>query len=270
MMEVQLQYYNLPVDLTALGPEKVSVRLWGSFKGSSSMVAYVDLSGLDKGVYQIPVKLKSVQGAMFTSVQPNKVEVRLEALSERAVDIKYEVKQNPQAGYQLAEVLLSPNHCLIKGDADVLGRIAGVFASVDLGAIKDIASVKSSLQARDANGKVISDGIQIVPSTVDAYVVVEKKQITKMVDIKTLFSSTIPEGFTIGEIKSDPLQVTILGDQMRVEALSEILTKPIDITGKQEDFTLVVDLVQPEGVIIVPTKATIQVKISKSVVKGVQ
>jgi YbbR domain-containing protein len=269
MIEVALKYYNVPADLNVTGPEKVSVKLWGS-SGQDNIVAYVDLAGLGKGVYQVPVKLESVQGAMFTSVQPNKVEVKLEELSEKLVQIKHEVKQNPQTGYQVSQVIISPERCMIKGDADAIQKVAAVVAPLELGSVKDVASVKSTLEARDANGKVISEGIQIVPSSIDVYVVVEKKQITKKVAVKAQFSGAVAEGFTLGEAVIDPIQVTILGDQIGIDAVNEILTKPIDVTGKQQDFTELAELVQPQGVTVIPSTVTIQVKITKNVVNGVR
>jgi len=269
MIEVDLQYRNTPTDLNVTGPQKVSVKLWGAYHGTEDITAYVDLSGLDKGEYQLPVKLDTVQGAMFTSVQPNKVTVTLEELGEKVLNIKHEVKQNPPTGYQLSQALLSPDRCLIKGDADAIAKVAVVVAPIDLSNIKDIATVKSTLQARDVNGKTITAGIQIVPATINVNVVLEKKQLSKKVTIKPVFTGVLADGFSLGAVTTNPLQVTILGDQTRVEALNEITTKPIDINGKSEDFNQVIELVQPDGITVVPSTVTIQVKITKTAVSGV-
>jgi YbbR domain-containing protein len=207
---------------------------------------------------------------MVTSVQPDKVDITLEELSEKMFQVKYEVKQNPQAGYQLSEVLLSLDRCMVKGEADAVWRVARVIAPIELGIIQDITAVKVKLQALDVNGKIINDGIKLLPATVDAYIVVEKIQASKLLPVKPEFIGTAREGFSLGEVKSDPVQITVLGDKMRVEALKEIVTQPIDIDGKQEDFVRVVELVQPEGIIISPARITINVKINKNLEKGVQ
>lgn len=270
MIEVDLQYRNVPADLNVSGPQQVSVKLWGSYHGTADITAYVDLSGLDQGVYELPVKLDTIKGAMFTSVQPDKVEVTLEELGEKVISIKYEVKQNPPAGYQLSQALLLTERCLVKGDADALANVAGVVAPIDLGNVKDIATVKSTLQARDINGKTITEGIQIVPATINVDVVLEKKQISKEVNITPQYTGTLADGFTIEEVTIDPLQVTILGYQTRVESIYQITTEPIDISGKSEDFTQVVDLVQPDGIVLVPTSVTVKVKITNTDTSGVQ
>jgi YbbR domain-containing protein len=269
LMEVELKYYNAPTDLTIVGPEKVSVRIWGSFHGEGNIVAYVDLAGFGKGDYKLPVKLEPVKGAMVTSVQPNKVDVTLEELSEKVYQIKQEIKQNPQTGYQLNQVLLAADQCLVKGDADAVARVAKVVAPIELGSVKDIAGVKVKLQARDANGKTLSD-VKLVPATIDAYVALEKKQVSKLIAVKPQLTGTVADGYILGVVTSNPAQITVLGDQTRADALNEIITKPIDITGKQEDFIQVVDLVQPEGMIVSPTRVTVSIKVSKNEIKGAQ
>jgi Uncharacterized protein conserved in bacteria len=269
VVEVDLQYRNVAADLNLTGPQKVSVKQWGAYHGSDEITAYIDCSGLDKGDYQLPVKLDTVKGALFTSVQPNKVQVTLEELGQKVFTIKQEIKQNPPTGYQLSQAIFSPDRCMVKGDAAVLGTVATVVAPIDLGNVKDIATIKSTLQARDVNGKAITTGIQIVPSSINVNVVLEKKQLTKKMDVKPQLSGKLADGFSLGTTTVDPVQVTVLGDQTRVDALTEIDTEPIDITGKSEDFTQVVDLVEPDGIVLEPTKATIQVKIVKTNTGGV-
>ncbi len=259
--EVALQFYNVPVGLNVNGPDKVSVRIWGATESSSNIIAYVDLAGYDKGVYQVPVKLSGVKGALFTSVQPKQVEVTLEELSERVIHIKHEVERNPQPGYNLTQVLLSPDRCLIRGDADAITRVAAVVAPVDLSNILDIAMLKPELQALDVNGKAITSGVEIVPSSINVYVVVEKKQLSKKVNVVPQYTGIIAEGFIAGDTTTDPAQVTILGDQAKVESINEIMTKPIDLTGRTGDFTQTIDLIQPEGISIVPTRVDVQIKL---------
>jgi YbbR domain-containing protein len=141
---------------------------------------------------------------------------------------------------------------------------------MDLSNINDIATVKSTLQARDVNGKTVTEGIQIVPATINVNVVLQKKQLSKKVNIKPQFTGNLADGFSMGEVTTDPPQVSILGDQTQVDALNEIDTMPIDITGKSEDFTQAIDLVQPDGIVAAPTMVTIQVKITKTAVNGVK
>jgi len=263
-IDVPLQYHNVSADLNVTGPDKVAVRLWGSYKGEQEIYAYVDLAGFQKGEYQVPVKLHTVRGALFTSVQPTRVSITLEDIGERVLAIKHEVKLNPPVGLQLSQVMLSPDNCIVKGDAETIARVTTVVAPLDLASVKDIGDIKANLQARDANGKTITQGIQIVPNSINVYVVVEKKQLSKKVNLKPQITGKIADGYSLGEIRSEPEQVTVLGEQTVVEALNEINTKPIDITGQQADFSKLVELSPPAGTVVLPSQVTVHIKISKT------
>lgn len=267
---VTLQYHNVPAGLDVSGPDRVEVRIWGASGGASEIKAYVDLTGYDKGVHQVPVNLADVGGALFTSVQPRQVEVSLEALSERVMPIKHEIRQQPQPGYNVNQTLLSPDRCVIKGDAQVISRVTTVVAPVELGDVLDIAMLTPALEARDATGNTITQGIQIVPAAINVYVVVEKTQLSKKVKVVPQFTGIITPGYIAGETVIEPAQVSILGDQAKVENLSEVVTEPIDITGRTGDFSQLVDLVQPEGVSIVPDRVKVLVKLSSPSTEEVQ
>ncbi len=261
-IEVPLQYNNVSDELNVSGPDKVSVKLWGTTLQTDEIVTYVDLAGFDKGVYQVPVQLGSIKGAILTSVQPSKVEVTLEALNERVIEIKHVVAQNPPPGYQVSQVVLSTDRCLIKGDAAAVAAVATVTAPVELANVRDIAMLKSELQARDAEGRTITKNIELIPDIISAYVVVEKEWFSKKADISPQFNGTIAEGFVVGEVIIEPVQVTLLGDKNLVESLNGISTQSIDISGKAGSFTQITELVVPEGVMVVPSRVAIQVTIN--------
>ena len=77
-------------------------------------------------------------------------------------------------------------------------------------------------------------------------------------------------GYIAGETVIEPAQVTILGDKARVESVNEVFTQPIDITGRTADFSQVAELVQPEGVSIVPARVNILVKIASPPTDNIQ
>ncbi|MDD4802520.1 MAG: CdaR family protein [Syntrophomonas sp.] len=270
LLEVELKYRNQPAHLTVIGPDKVSVKLWGSFRGVGDIIAYADLSDLNEGEHQVPVKMEPVKGAMVTSVQPDKVTITLQELSEKVFNIKHEIKQSPPAGYQLTEILLASNNCVVKGEADAVGRVAAVVAPIELGNLKDITAVKVQLQARDVNGRTIVEGVKIIPSAVDAYIALERKQISKQIPIKPDFSGEVAKGYSLGEVKCHPDQVTVIGEETQLEAVNEIVTKPIDINGKSEDFIQMTELVHPQEILVFPAQTTIEVKIIKNSANEVQ
>lgn len=260
--EVALQYYNLPGDLTVSGPQTVSVRLWGNFKQTGEITAYVELASLSQGEYNLPVKVKPVQGAMFTSVKPDKVKVHLQRIKENLVPVNYEVRQNPPAGYKLVDVIMEPSKCLVKGDQAAVNRVVQIIAPLDLGRVKDIASFKVTLAARDARGEPIA-GVSLVPGAVSVYAVVEQPKEVSRVAVKPDISGKVADGYQMVGFKAIPETVSILGDNAIISKLTTIDTARLDVTDKKESFSQVVNVSAPAGVTIYPNQVTVAVDIIK-------
>lgn len=258
--DVNLQYYNLPSGLTVSGPQTVSVRLWGSFKQTREIIAYVDLASLAQGEYNLPVQVKPVSGAMFTSVKPDKVNVQLKRLKENMVAVDYEVSQNPATGFKLTDVVIEPSRCLIKGDQSAVNRVDKVIAPLQLGQVKDISSFKVNLVARDANGEIVND-VVLVPDTVSVYAVVEQQKKTAKLPIKAQFTGKVAEGYQMSGYKIDPDTVSVLGTEEVLSKLTQIDTK-IDLTDKKESFSQAVNVTVP-GLSVYPAQVTVTVDIIK-------
>lgn len=263
MVKADLNYYNVPAGLTVVGPRTVAVKLWGSFSDVADIVAYVDLSGKVQGQYNVEVKVKPLKGAMFATVQPDKVKIELQELDERVLPIKYEVKGNPPTGYELRESMLSPEKCMLRGEREIVNKVAMLIVPLDLTNRKGIGSFDAAIQAKDAQGNLITEGVQLIPKTVKVYAVIESKKETKKLAVKTLFKGKVAEGFKLGEVTLEPAEVTALGEKVKLDLLTEITSKEIDLTDKKEAFSQTIDLQVPDGVSISPAQVSIKVAIDK-------
>lgn len=270
LVQAELNYYNVPSGLTVIGPQTVSVKLWGAFRETGEIVAYVDLAGMDKGIHNVSVKVQPVKGAMLATVQPDKVKIELEELKEHLMPIKLEVKQNPPAGFELREVTVSPEKCMVIGEPAVVNQVAVIAAPVNLGDSKGISSFTVALEAKDAQGNQISQGIQLLPETVKAYVVVENMKELKKLAAKPQFKGKPVDGYRLGDISIDPVEISLLGDKIRLDAVTELFTREIDLSDKHESFTQVVEIIVPEGIIASPVQVNVKVTIEKMNDKVVQ
>lgn len=263
-VEVELQYYNVPSGVKVAGPDQVSVRLWGVLQKTGKIIAYVDLKGLEEGTYQLPVKVEPVAGALFTSVQPKKVEVVLQTLQEHIVPVNYLITRNPPEGYDLLDIVMTPEKCLVKGEEDALGKVTAVVARVDLGNVRSINSLKVKLLARDVEGKMVSEGITIIPETVTVYAVVSEKKGSKEIPVTAITSGEVAPEFELSEITAEPAAVLVLGNDTVLQLVDEIETVPIDISDRNESFNEQVNLVVPEGCKVYPQTVMVQVDIART------
>ncbi|MGI5921132.1 MAG: YbbR-like domain-containing protein [Syntrophomonadaceae bacterium] len=259
----RINYRALPAGLTVTGPQTVQVKLWGVFKEPDTVQAYVDLSGLSEGEYSLPVSVNPVKGAMFTSVKPKKVQVKLKKLGSKAMAVKYEIRQNPPDGYRLVDLEVSPEKCLLRGDQSSIDRVAAVIVPVQLGNTRDISSFKARLIPQDKQGMEITKGVDLIPETVEVYAVVEKKKSTRQLTIKPQVTGKPPEGYRLVQAAADPPTVSVLGEESVVKQLDAVTTDNIDITDRKESFSQTVNIVVPHGITVVPAQVNVQITLEK-------
>ncbi|MEN6350786.1 MAG: CdaR family protein [Syntrophomonas sp.] len=263
LIKVDLQYRNLAEGMTVSGPDTVSVKLWGSFQEIDNITAYVDLAGKGEGSCELPVKLNQVKGAMFTSVQPDKVTLVIKKIKEKSYAVKYSIAQSPPSGFEVLDVVTIPDKCLVTGEENDLKIINSVVCTINLGEVKDTDSQVVPLAAKDSKGKTISEGIRLVPDKVLVYTVVGEKQNSKKVKVKTEFAGIPEPGYQMGKVDVNVDTVTVLGAKDEVEALNEVSTKAIDLTGKKASFAEEVEIIDPAGLKVYPSRLMVNVEIKK-------
>lgn len=258
-IEVELEYFNLSEGLNIEAREKVEVRLWGGFKETGDVLAYIDLSGLEEGIYELPVNVEPIKGAMFTSVEPDKVEVHLQEVKEHTFKIQYEITQLPTPGYELLDVHIIPEKCVIKGEDSIVKQVKTVVCPIDLSSVKSISSLQVDLLARDAAGKLLGDELKMIPDSVKVYMVVAEKKSAKKVKVVPRISNYPAKEYQLVEINVQPEKVNILGNEIEVQDIDEINTVEIDLAEQKESFSREIDLDLPEGLEAYPSMLNLNV-----------
>ncbi|MGE5390928.1 MAG: YbbR-like domain-containing protein [Deltaproteobacteria bacterium] len=260
---VSLRYTNLGDGLVVSGPERVAVKLWGSFRETGAVVAYVDLRGLGEGTYQLPVQVKTVKGAMFASVQPDKVEVVLKRTTRHEFKIGYRVVQSPPEGYQLLDVVFIPDRCLVTGDDASVKRVDQVISSLQLGNTRESTTSRVKLAAVDANGSIIGKGIRITPAQLEVYVAIAPRQSTKKVDVKPVLQGKLPDGYQLQDVLVTPTNVTLRGSEEALVATDEI-TAEVSLQDRKQSFSQEIELKKIKDAQAFPSKVIIEVLISSN------
>jgi YbbR domain-containing protein len=262
-VEAQLSYINVPAELTVMGPDMVSVRLWGAFKETGPVEAYADLSGLGVGEHSVTVHVKPVKAALFTSVQPDTIKVRLDSIEERLVSISSEISQNPKGDYRVTDISVSPENCMVRGDQASIAKVATVVAPVQLGSVTELSIQQVSLQARDAQGNMVTEGIQLLPKTVDVYAAVEERKEIKQVPVTVVFQGELASDYQLGTVTTDPEEISVLASQEVLDQITQIETVPVDLEGQVTELIQVISLELPEATIASPSTVVVHIPIEK-------
>lgn len=264
VMDVELHYAFLAEGLTVEGPSTVAVRLWGVFQEPEGIEAFVDMTGLGEGTHNLPVHVKPVTGSMFTSVEPDRIDVVVRKTRQHIVPIDYEVVQNPPAGNEILDILVSPDKCLVKGDDEAINRVSTVVCQVNLAEASDVAIFNAPLIARDVNGNLVTEGIRLVPEQVQVVAVIQEIIATQTVPLKTNLVGQPAEGFELGAVKLEAETITLVGNTIKVQSIAEIQTDPINLEGRAESFTETVSITLPEGIQGYPEQVQLSVEIVSS------
>ena len=184
----------------------------------------------------MPVKLETVRGAMFTRVDPREVEVVLTRLQERELRVDYQITTNPPPGYELLDLVTSPDKCIISGEAGILNQVSRIVCPVNLGNVRGVQSYRLRLQARDASGNEIREGLRIIPDTVLVHAVVSPKMSSKSLEVKPVFKGTVAEGYRVREVMVEPLQVGVISKQKIPDELNQLNTAEIDLTDRKQSL----------------------------------
>ena len=133
VLSIPLEFRNLPEGLEVIeeSAQQVDVRLRGSSEflralSPQEVQAAMDLSEVDPGqntVYLSPSQVDTPYGVRVMRVTPASVNLIIETLAERTVQVVPRVVGEPAAGFVLADIRLEPPEITITGPASTLENL---------------------------------------------------------------------------------------------------------------------------------------------------
>ena len=228
------------------GPEGVVNRV-----GLADLRATVDLSGVEASrpePHDAKVNVNVLTaGVHVIDVSPVTIAVRLERITSRTVVVQTKLANEPPKGSQAGLTSVSPREVRVSGPESAVAQIAAVFATVRFGDVATNISDSAPAIPVDANGLPI-DGLQVEPGVVVVNVPLLPTATTKTVPVLWTLKGAVANGYWISNVSTDPVAVTVSGDQSVIAQLARIETAAVDVTGLNANRTTPVALLLPEGV----------------------
>lgn len=260
-VQAALDYRNVPAGLTAKGPNQVTVRLWGLLEKSAKVNAYIDLTGYEAGTFEVAVQIEPGSGAILTRPQPRSVQITLAGQQERVLAIAHQVSHNPPEGYELLDVSVTPDKCLVRGEEAIIRKIDHMVAELDLSQTTDMSAQSVNLSARDVNGKLVGGSYELLPRQATVHVVVAPRQTSRELPVTVVTGGIMAPGFQISKISAQPAAVKVMGNIGLVEDLADVKTEVLDLAGKSQSFQQELELRVPQGVNVFPGRVMVNVTI---------
>ncbi|HHY94183.1 MAG TPA: hypothetical protein GX513_04115, partial [Firmicutes bacterium] len=232
------------VEVTMRAPRSTLNRL-----GPDDLRAEVDLKGAGAGRLSLPVSVKAPRGVQVLETRPAHVQVSVDYLSERQVPVQVVAIGVVGEDYRVESPLPSPTEVLASGPRGQVARVRWAAGEVDVtGATADVLSTVA-LRPVDNTGKEVP-GITLRPQEVQVKFTLVKLPPAKEVTVQATLRGEPPLGFRLEEARVSPPVVRIRGPEDRLNAITSVGTKPIDLQDLRADGEKEVGLALPPGVVM--------------------
>lgn len=247
------------VSVTVRGPAGVADHL-----SVSDFHATVNIAGLDATQGPRDAKIDvtlSNDAVKVVDVTPRTVSVRLERITSRTFLVQARLANDPPKGSQAGQTSVSPTEVRVIGPESSVAQIAAVYATVRFGDVTTDLTQSAPAVPVDAQGLPI-DGLQVEPGVVVVTVPVLPTATTKTVPLLWTIRGAVASGFWISQVATDPVAVTVSGEQNVIGPLARIDTAAIDVTGLTATRQFRAPLLLPEGTTLLnPVDATVTVTV---------
>jgi len=242
------------------GPEGVVNRV-----ALADLRATIDIAGIEASrpePHDAKVNVTVLtEGVHVIDIAPATIAVRLERITSRTVVVQTKLANEPPAGSQAGLTSVSPKEVRVIGPESAVAQIAAVFATVRFGDVATNISDSAPAIPVDANGLPI-DGLQVEPGVVVVNVPLLPTATTKTVPVLWTLKGAVANGFWISNVTTDPVAVTVSGEQSAIAQLARIETAAVDVSGLNASRTIRAALVLPDGVsLMAVTDASVSVTV---------
>jgi len=210
----------------------------------------VDLTQVKIGESNIPVDQVTVpKGVEVISTKPQSIHLNIDAIKEKQLSVVVEYLNTVAQGYSSYESVVTPSIVVVRGANQLLASLEAAKVTVDLNKATSNLVLSLPVQLTDkSNNPVSLTNLEVSPDKLQVFVPVVQNTPTKTVIIKPVTIGRPKEGYEVSRMIVEPETMKITGPADKIERVDQILTRPIDVTGMQENMIVQAGLEAPEGV----------------------
>lgn len=253
---------NIQVDLQLEGARgDIYSAKKDQFKVTLDLGAYA----LKKGNNNIPVEIIDYPSNInIKSDRSLRVNVVIDELKTKEVEVKQELNVSAKEGYYLGETNISSTKVNVTGPGEYVDMIQNVIAKGEYLNLASDMNSNITLQPQDIKGNMV-ENVKMDPSSVNVTIPIRQLKPVK-VNVKT-----------VGQLKADmilkeiiPLKtyVEIQGDEALKKDVSEVNTEPIDLSNINGNNNIEVKLDLPKGIKSADNTVKVKIVVEKNITKS--
>jgi YbbR domain-containing protein len=220
---------------------------------------------LRDGEFNLPVNVAIQEKLVrILNQEPKEIIIRRENIVSRLITVSLIVNGSPPLGYNAGDAVMDPNELAVSGPESLVNRVDRLRAQVDISGATEDVSRMITITAVDENDRVVT-GVTVTPSVVATMVPIELLGGYRSVIVRPVTTGIVASGYRLTNYLISPASVVVFSSNPRlVEALpGYVQTKPINLSGVDDDFETLVELDLPTGVTAATdSKVLVQVSIA--------
>lgn len=269
-VRVKAENTGKSVSLAAALPE---VKIYINTRGNdpktinkNDFEAFVDLSGLGAGGYELPVQVGSQNPQVSVlKTDPGTIKILLAPVAEKELAVVAEVKGSPARGYSVKELKTDIKKAKVTAAKNILDQIDSLKVVIALSGTETSDINQTVALEIPAPEGFSEESIRIDPGQVAVTAVIVPSKSEKIVDVRPVVTGS----GNIEEIKKllvmTPSTVSVTGEEKDLQSLTDIETQPIDSGALlNRTLPLYVGLKLPQGVQLADPSLQVGVKISSA------
>lgn len=214
----------------------------------STFSARVDLTGLEEGIYELPVVVTTnIPEVQIVEKTPSSIMVRIEPSASKIVPVSAKTEGEIAKGKSISSTEFNPEKVTVSGAKGLIDNISEAVVQINTNNQSESFSVTSDLLAFDNKGKTIKT-IIFDPSRVNVKINIEDESTLKNVGVLLNTSGSVASGFQVEKIVLNPSTVSIRGNATALREVNSVSTQPVDLSGIAEAKTLDAILDIPSGI----------------------
>lgn len=266
----QRRLIDIPVQLIGLPPDSeienapriVQIQVEGPTSrvdglSGNDFSAVLDVTESPAGASTLPIIVThndALNAQLITTLFqiPETVEVTIERIITKEVQVVVDVTGSVPLGYETGTVFIDPPTIQITGRASRVEQIDQARAEVFLDDPQEDASFARRASFFSANGEQVSvSGLDVTSRDIQITVAVNQLTGFAAKPIIVRWEGSPPQGYRLLDVKVEPDNLLVTGRPNQLELLQHLPTEVIDVTGLRETAIIQAVLEVPDGIEIV-------------------
>ena len=245
---------------------------------SSDFYAYADVSELYDVTGSIPIRIEIVSNKGLidgiTGTSPGTLRVKTEEIQRKPFELEVKTNGEPEDGYALGGVTLTPSTVYVTGAVSKVGKISSIGVEIDTEGINADSTGTAAPVFYDSNGNSIEMGDDVSLSATEITYQVSVLKV-KNLGLDFQVQGEVADGYRFTGVMTDIKSISVEGMKSELASLNN-LTVPgeyLNLDGATKDLVIKVDLAKllPENVTVAGGEeavATVTLKVEPLEIRG--